>query len=324
MLWTVDRVVTGTIAVVCILVLIFLWVAAISKGGACFVPVGALTLLGSAMWRSYMKIERGRRTVTRKDEVVLEIAKGSRKGAFALYLRPFFSSGGMALPGGAPESWSSGRLVLAIDLEQVLEDALALPLVKVGAAESNLGCGSVEVNDVELPASVRGLIESADRLDGAKWQVVVRSLIERAEVVVLLPADRPGTLWEVDLILADPGFLNKTIFLMPPDIEQAIWRPEWRQQWKQVRQRFLDRGINVPGYTPAGMFFRLDADRKYRRWAMIDEHTPKGVRTALCRVGKPVRSAWPKGTSEVFIPGVDPAALQIRQITDSDGSPPRD
>jgi hypothetical protein len=57
-------------------------------------------------------------------------------------------------------------------------------------------------------------------------------IADGAKGILLVPSDRPGTLWEIDT-LRQEGLLGKVIFVMPPS---SAGQHDTRQRWESARQ----------------------------------------------------------------------------------------
>lgn len=150
-------------------------------------------------------------------EKVLELSEledNSRKTpAYALYLRPFLSDSDGLKSGMSKLSFYFGgfgfiagdrgtgySLTPEAKLSESIEDMLRLPLVTVGIPASDI---------VSIEGAGRVLLDS-------NWKNEVQELIRYARLIIILPSNNEGTLFEVDTIVSDPAFLEKTVFLIPP------------------------------------------------------------------------------------------------------------
>lgn len=110
-----------------------------------------------------------------------------------------------------------------------------------------------------------------------EWQDAVLKLCECATAIVMYPAATTGTFWELSQ-LAGHGWLDRTIFFMPPHVvgtgsrapgwlrrafaalpEDARRRFDLRDGWEQARARAAALGVALPAYRDAGGLFRITA-----------------------------------------------------------------
>ena len=128
--------------------------------------------------------------------------------------------------------------------------------------------------------------------------------MKRAKGILLVPSDRPGTLWEIDT-LKQEGLLGKVIFVMPPC---STGDHDTRQRWESARQTLRDRGLEAPDYDERGMLFVLEADgrvsnvepllltsarqvRKSLKRLLTDAQPAGGCQTAIARTHRRIRRA---------------------------------
>jgi len=91
--------------------------------------------------------------------------------------------------------------------------------------------------------------------DNDDWQNMVRSLSTSAERIVLIPGNRLGTIWEMQL-MRDLGLLQKCIFLLVPP-PHLIALPEII--FDQVKIAFSTAGISLPDQFKGASLESCDA-----------------------------------------------------------------
>ena len=145
------------------------------------------------------------------------------------------------------------------------------------------------------------------------WKTDIGTLMKRAKGILLVPADRPGTLWEIDT-LKQEGLLGKVIFVMPPC---SAGQHDTRQRWESARQALRDRGLETPDYDERGMLFVLEADgrvsnvepllltsarqvRKSLKRLLTDAQPAGGLYTAIARTHRRIRRATFWGWTETL------------------------
>jgi hypothetical protein len=145
---------------------------------------------------------------------------------FGLYLRAFMTTDKLHLKG--------------FDLETVLAYSIAptLPLVALGKPGEHLGAGRIQTTDEH-------------------WQEEILRLMQGARLILIIPSHRAGTLWEI-ATLQNGGFLDKTIFIMPPELD--FHGGTFSDDWHKTVLAAKDAGVKFPGHIRAGAFFRLNAN----------------------------------------------------------------
>ena len=121
---------------------------------------------------------------------------------FSLYLRPFYIKDQLFSPRPSPirtpflpRAWTK--------IHKEIETLLAMSLYPSG-----------ELVGMGIPGhyiSGAGKVKSDDR----DWKKLISLLSIHSLAVILIPSERPGTLWEIKM-LRDSGLLPKTVFVMPP------------------------------------------------------------------------------------------------------------
>ncbi len=156
---------------------------------------------------------------------------------FILYLRPFVSTGKIGAETTNVIGLRSGPIgqtqfaVMSdrVEFEEEIEKALRPlgKLVALGKPLEHMGAGRIRVED-------------------EVWQDAIKLLIDRAEMIVLLPSPRPGTCWEVEHLLTS-GALKKTIVVDPPN-DRGSDEDEYDPvaEWAGVRETFLAHGYVLP------------------------------------------------------------------------------
>jgi hypothetical protein len=140
--------------------------------------------------------------------VVEAVLRGAEAEAYSLYLRPFAVTG--VLEVDVSDRWDE-----KVELESVLAEALwpLGPVVALGQPGEHLGAGRIAVDEEE-------------------WRQAVEKLMRQAQRILLIPSNRPGTLWEIQRIL-DLELLSRTIFVMPPT-------ERWATTWATARREVAD------------------------------------------------------------------------------------
>ena len=160
---------------------------------------------------------------------------------FYLYLRAFETTGRLHVPLFLRlRRYSVGlRQLVTDDVESYVSDAIRKvgPLIALGRAGEAIGAGRIVTND-------------------EKWQADIRVLMDRARAILVVPSDRPGTMWEMDT-LKTANLLHKVIFIMPPRSKGDL---DTRERWELARQALIGHGLEPPPYDDRGLLFEVAPD----------------------------------------------------------------
>jgi len=162
-----------------------------------------------------------------------DVSRSELPSEFGLYLRAFMTTDKLHLKG--------------FDLETLLAYSIAptLPLVALGKPGEHLGAGRILTSN-----------------EG--WQEEILHLMEAARLILIIPSHRAGTLWEIGT-LRNKGFFEKTIFIMPPELNfhGGLFSEDWLKTVGAARQV----GVEFPAHRTSGAFFRLDSKGKFEDYA---------------------------------------------------------
>ena len=187
------------------------------------------------------KVHRGRRSAILQGEedrwarAISEQLRGDIRdtddglGDFGLYLRSFITTNQLKVEG--------------VDLETQIAHAInqTLPIVALGNPGEHEGAGRIETTDEE-------------------WRREVVRLMDATRLILLLPSDRAGTMWEIEE-LRRRRLLDRTIFIMPPELR---WRgSRFSATWNRTVAALGDAGFQVPPHFPKGLFFSVDAEGRF-------------------------------------------------------------
>ncbi len=185
---------------------------------------------------------------------------GGAQEPFILYLRPFASTDKIGakktkLVGLGASSMGNGTLMVAsdrVEFEEEIEKALRPlgKLVALGKPLEHMGAGRIRVAD-------------------DVWQDAIKLLIDKSEMIVLLPSPREGTSWEVEHLLTS-GALKKTIVVDPPNDRGSIengYDPV--NEWRGVAQTFHAHGYELPEDDEEGSLIIFGDNKKPVRTSKI-------------------------------------------------------
>lgn len=221
----------------------------------------ALTVWLGGFERRVLTVEQHLRDIA-ANEIHRQLAAGENTPPFSLYLRPFISTNdvhvaktmsevlNVEVAGGSnreiglvasdavwqPISVSIGTTPRQTELEGVLRVAVARhgPLICLGSRLEHTGAGRIEVTDED-------------------WQLAVQRLITAAELIVVAPSKRAGTLWEIELIL-DSGLVDRCVFIDLPSPRQTRSKFDQDSEWRDIREAFARRGYDLPDNHDTGHF----------------------------------------------------------------------
>ncbi len=128
------------------------------------------------------------------------------------------------------------------ELEKVLQEDFegVLPVVALGRPSGHLGVGVVPTEDTA-------------------WRSIAEVLIAKSRLILFLPDNTPGTLWEIELIVR-LGLNNKVMYFMPPSTLSLKSRPDYEAEWNGLRKSVATLGLQFPMYADRGAIFYLDAE----------------------------------------------------------------
>lgn len=220
---------------------------------------------------------------------------------FAVYLRPFGSENLLATQ---PYSVVSGEIPQHIDAESLLQRALAprLSLVALGAPAAQQASGRFVAGE-------------------DAWQETASLLIRWARLLILLPSDRAGTMWEIRAIVQE-GVLDRTIFLMPetppaggggivteigPKKQFGITRErvhfrDHASEWAAARAAVRTEGLELPEYDDRGAVFTMAGDGSVLRMLPLEltrrARKVRALRDLLGEIGREQAAAGAAAFSE--------------------------
>lgn len=197
----------------------------------------------------------------------------ARVDPFYLYLRAFETTGRLR----APLFVRLRRLSLAAhrgvtdDIESYVGQAVRsiAPLIALGRPGEAVGAGRIQTAD-------------------ATWQADIDLLIQRAQAVLLVPSERPGTRWEIEKLLRE-GLLPKVVFVMPPRSAEGGYDTQAR--WEVARTSLASLGVELPPYDPDGLLFELSAQGRLLQAEPLLPHDERAMRISLQRLLDPAPPA---------------------------------
>ncbi len=221
---------------------------------------------------------------------------------FVLYLRSFRRTGVVVVPNYLTRLADRRLLGDFWDVELALATVVGekLPVAAVGAKSSSLGAAKFIATD-------------------ESWRALVRQLATDARAIFIVPDDREGTLWELELVLTDASMRSKTVVLMPP--EQHGWKrrlrrlPSIESSWEHTR-RLLEGKSSLPSYHRDGALLLPDDTGKEFTKLNLRNFEPEQVTAAVAMaIGIEVSTPIPtRGLAALPYPDVE-----TRQSVEGDG-----
>ena len=182
-----------------------------------------------------------------EDEAVSALASlrsGTAPTDFFLYLRPFDSTNAYRLSDAHLNlfSWQLWERDGFDDIERLIARALrpTANVVALGRPGEHRGAARILTTDTE-------------------WQTELALLAKAAKLIVIIPANKQGTLWEI-AHLKENRYASKTIFVMPPS-NQGFYVTAHRDvqgEWQAARDASSRIGVSLPTYLAHGALFILD------------------------------------------------------------------
>jgi len=240
-------------------------------GGSYVVVVLAVVLLLSSQWLRGKMVHLRQKEYDRTGERVLHDLQTNplaNVSDFYLYLRAFETTGKLNVPLYLRVRrkciWIYQRLVTD-DLESYtsLSVRKIAPLIALGRPGESIGAGRV-------------------RTDTERWQADIVTLMHRSKGILLIPSDRPGTLWEMDTLNRERLF-SKVVFIMPP---RTTGEYDTSARWEAARKAMAVHGLEAPQHQERGMLFRLDSDGRLATAEPLLLSSTRKVRKAFKRLFK--------------------------------------
>ena len=168
------------------------------------------------------------RAQQRRDAQATRLAQAVRAGEpverFALYLRPFVSTGRL-MAQALPSEIDVSEVPVHLDVETLLARCFraTVPVIALGTSGDTVeGAARVTVSDDD-------------------WRETVEALARRAEFIAMVPLSRPGTMWELEW-LKQSDLLDKVLFIMPETPHET---PSGVVSSQETDDRIFDAGVRV-------------------------------------------------------------------------------
>ena len=200
----------------------------------------------------------------RRDDLVAEalfvkIATGADAvEPFVLYLRPFASTDAFKI------RVRYGKGMATYELEEVLSQAVR-PfglLIALGDSVEHVGAARIKSTDVN-------------------WQEAVTRMMRQALLIVMVPSARPGTLWEIQQLLAE-NWIVKTAFIDAPNTSTVSFAQDI--EWSKISQLLSSHGYEWPADDPKGRLIFFGGSKSPQLSEPLDFEGPILLRAALKRV----------------------------------------
>ncbi len=237
--------------------------------------IGGMLIALSLFLRSRLRRMIQARSDGKALKILEDISQGNEahRHPYFLYLRAFETTGKLKAPWFMFAHDLGLQQIRSYELEGFLASALRKsgPLIALGEPGEHLGAGRILTTE-------------------ENWQSIVQRLAKNSKGILLIPSDRPGTLWEIQYLRLE-GLLSKTIFIMPPEARGF----DWRAQWQQGRRKLGDFGAALPEYQQYGLMFSMDEQGNLKNASNLSILWPRGFRKSVERfLTKEARAANPE------------------------------
>jgi len=242
-----------------------------AMGGRYVVAFLALVLLLLSQWLRGKIIHLRQQEYDRTGDLVLHNLRANPTAKvpdFYLYLRAFETTGKLHVPLYLRLRrkcvWVYQRLVTD-DLESYtsLSVRSIAPLIALGRPGESIGAGRILT-------------------DEERWKTDIVTLMRRSKGILLVPSDRPGTVWEMDTLKRE-GLFSKVVFVMPP---RTTGEYDTAARWEAARKAMAVHGLEAPEHQERGMLFRLDCEGKLNTAEPLLLSSPRKIRKAFKRLFK--------------------------------------
>ena len=233
---------------------------------------GLITITLMIIRKLEMKISKRHRS----DNAVriLDEIKSSKNSPspFCLYIRSFFTTNALMAQYEKREVYGNVSEISMmgikpsepLDVEFVLSEAVSFigPLIALGEPEELLGAGRIKTTEEE-------------------WKEDIILMMEYAELIVVIPTERKGILWEIEQIIKH-GYLDKTVWIMPQKqkyksivtLTSNVKYIDIENEWNIARKAFMNMNISLPPFNSSGEIFRVDQmGKSYAGYSLSFSHT---------------------------------------------------
>lgn len=171
------------------------------------------------------------------NSVFAALQRGEKPRPYSLYLRPFASTNVISANVGF------GMQAERIELEAQIERACRPigPLVALGAPLEHIGAGRIQVGD-------------------DAWRQAINLLLKHAQLIVMLPSSRAGTLQEISLILGSE-LITRTVMIDPPNLGRSKTY-DHSVEWAKVQAAFKQGSFELPDEQRGGALIFYGDSRK--------------------------------------------------------------
>ena len=172
------------------------------------------------------------------------LRRGEAPPPYSLYLRPFASTNVIGKTVGV--GLQSERIELEAQIERATRPIGRL--IALGAPLEHIGAGRILAGEQE-------------------WRPAIDLLLKHAQLIVMLPSSRAGTLQEIALILGS-DLITRTVMIDPPNIDVPRKHYDHATEWAKVQAAFQQASFQLPDENRAGtLIFFGD-----RREPLLKEH----------------------------------------------------
>jgi hypothetical protein len=186
--------------------------------------------------------------------IMADLRQAHGRPRFSLYLRPFKTTGFLAINVVGEVPGMQQQANIQIDFEAILASAFPAhrPLIALGEPGALLPTTpegtKTWVDSWGIPGT--GKVRSTE----STWQEDLILLANAAEMIVMVPMNFPGTLWEIRWLF-NHRMLGKCVFIMPPSMGGAR---SYEEHWRASMRILSDLGVEPLAYNPTGRLFVVE------------------------------------------------------------------
>lgn len=150
------------------------------------------------------------------------LRRGEKPRPYSLYLRPFASTNVIGKTVGV--GMQSERIELEAQIERATRPIGRL--IALGAPLEHIGAGRILAGEQE-------------------WRAAIDLLLKHAQLIVMLPSSRAGTLQEISMILGS-DLITRTVMIDPPNINVPRKHYDHATEWAKVQAAFKQASFQLP------------------------------------------------------------------------------
>lgn len=214
--------------------------------GAIFFPVLGIAVgaVGATILSTLAELYGQHARDIRAAAIFDALRRGETPPHYSLYLRPFASTNVIGKTVGV--GLQSERIELEAQIERATRPIGRL--IALGAPLEHIGAGRILAGEQE-------------------WRAAIDLLLKHAQLIVMLPSSRAGTLQEISMILGS-DLITRTVMIDPPNFDAPRRVYDQAAEWAKVQAAFKQASFQLPDEKRGGtLIFFGD-----RREPLLKEH----------------------------------------------------